>query len=326
MSVARIAFTPGEPAGVGPDLAVRLAQLDWPVELVVIGNSELLQQRAELLQLPLVIRAYQPVQPARPQQAGTLTVCEHALKAKVQPQQLDPRNANYVLQTLQRAAEGCLSGEFAALVTGPVHKGVINDAGHSFSGHTEFFADISHTDQVVMMLATDGLRVALVTTHLPLAAVASAITQAKVARVVSIVASDLKQKWGILQPCILVCGLNPHAGEQGHLGHEELDHIIPAIEQLQQAGLDVSGPYPADTVFQPHYLEQADAVVAMYHDQGLPVLKYKGFGNAINITLGLPFIRTSVDHGTALDIAATNKVDDRSAMLALRTAINMVNK
>src|SRR5690554_6887896 len=176
MSVARIAFTPGEPAGVGPDLAVRLAQLDWPVELVVIGNSELLQQRAELLQLPLVIRAYQPVQPARPQQAGTLTVCEHALNAKVQPQQLDPRNANYVLQTLQRAAEGCLSGEFAALVTGPVHKGVINDAGHSFSGHTEFFADISHTDQVVMMLATDGLRVALVTTHLPLAAVASAIT------------------------------------------------------------------------------------------------------------------------------------------------------
>lgn len=326
MSVARIAFTPGEPAGVGPDLAVRLAQLDWPVELVVIANSELLQQRAQLLQLPLTIRAYQPLQAAQAQQAGTLTVCEHALHAKVQPQHLDSRNADYVLQTLQRAAEGCLSGEFAALVTGPVHKGVINEAGHSFSGHTEFFADISHTEQVVMMLATDGLRVALVTTHLPLAAVSAAITQAKVARVVSIVAADLKQKWGIAQPRILVCGLNPHAGEQGHLGHEEIDHITPAIQQLQQAGLNVSGPYPADTVFQPHYLEQADAVVAMYHDQGLPVLKYKGFGNAINITLGLPFIRTSVDHGTALDIAATNKVDDRSAMLALRTAINMVNK
>ncbi|RUO47575.1 4-hydroxythreonine-4-phosphate dehydrogenase PdxA [Pseudidiomarina donghaiensis] len=326
MSIARIAFTPGEPAGIGPDLAVRLAQLDWPIELVVIANSELLQQRAKMLSLPLKIIPYHSERPPQAQQAGTLTVCELPLGAAVIPQQLNTDNANYVLQTLQRAAQGCLTKEFAGVVTGPVHKGVINEAGHQFSGHTEFFAEISHTEQVVMMLATEGLRVALVTTHLPLVEVPEAITQAKVTRVVEIVAHDLEQKWGIQQPRILVCGLNPHAGEQGHLGREELDHISPAIEALQQAGLHVSGPYPADTVFQPHYLEHADTVVAMYHDQGLPVLKYKGFGNAINITLGLPFIRTSVDHGTALDKAATNNVDDRSAILALRTAIDMVTK
>lgn len=326
MTVARIALTPGEPAGVGPDLAVRLAQYDWPIELVVIANSALLQQRAEALKLPLEIRQYHPQQPAQAQTAGTLTVCEQSLQTIVVPQQLNTDNAKYVLTTLQRAAEGCLAGEFAALVTGPVHKGVINEAGYSFSGHTEFFAELSNTEQVVMMLATEGLRVALVTTHLPLLEVPAQITKAKVERVVRIVADDLNQKWGIQQPRILVCGLNPHAGEQGHLGREEIDSITPAIVALQQSGLHVSGPYPADTVFQPHYLDHADAVVAMYHDQGLPVLKYKGFGNAINITLGLPFIRTSVDHGTALDKAATNNVDDRSALLALRTAIDMVNK
>ncbi|MBR9907818.1 MAG: 4-hydroxythreonine-4-phosphate dehydrogenase PdxA [Gammaproteobacteria bacterium] len=326
MTVARIAFTPGEPAGVGPDLAVRLAQYDWSIELVVIANSALLQQRADALKLPLEIREYQPYQPAQAQTAGSLTVCEQPLRTTVLPQQLNTDNAEYVLTTLQRAAEGCLAGEFAALVTGPVHKGVINEAGYNFSGHTEFFAQLSHTEQVVMMLATEGLRVALVTTHLPLLEVPAQISKAKVERVVRIVADDLNQKWGIQQPRILVCGLNPHAGEQGHLGREEIDSITPAIEALQQSGLNVTGPYPADTVFQPHYLEDADAVVAMYHDQGLPVLKYKGFGNAINITLGLPFIRTSVDHGTALDKAATNNVDDRSAILALRTAIDMVNK
>lgn len=326
MSVARIALTPGEPAGIGPDLAVRLAQYDWPVELVVIANKTLLTERAQLLQLPLALRDYNPNQPAQAQTAGSLTIIEQALGAPAQPQQLNSRNARYVLETLKRAAEGCLANEFQALVTGPVHKGVINEGGFQFSGHTEYFAEISGTEQVVMMLATEGLRVALVTTHLPLKDVPAAITAEKVSRVIEITANDLTNKWGISQPRILVCGLNPHAGEQGHLGREEIDHIVPAIEQLKRAGYQVSGPYPADTVFQPHYLEQADTIVAMYHDQGLPVLKYKGFGNAINITLGLPFIRTSVDHGTALDKAATNKVDDRSALLALRTAINMVNK
>lgn len=326
MSVARIAMTPGEPAGIGPDLAVRLAQYDWPVELVVVADSQMLKQRAKRLQLPLTVISYDASRLAQPQAAGTLTVCDVALNETAQPQQLNTANARYVIDTLSRAAEGCLSQEFGAVVTGPVHKGIINEAGIGFSGHTEFFAEISQTDQVVMMLATEGLRVALVTTHLPLAHVPQHITQHKVLRTLEIVASDMTEKWGIRQPRILVCGLNPHAGEQGHLGREEIEHISPAIAQAQQQGLNVSGPYPADTVFQPHYLENADVIVAMYHDQGLPVLKYKGFGNAINITLGLPFIRTSVDHGTALDKAGTHLIDERSALLALRTAIDMVNR
>lgn len=326
MAVARIAFTPGEPAGIGPDLAVRLAQHSWPVELVAIADPYLLQQRAAVLGLPLQINEYDENQPAQAHAAGSLTVCPITLPSPVVAQQLNPEHANYVVATLQRAGSGCMRDEFAAVVTGPVHKGVINQAGIAFSGHTEFFAELSHTPRVVMMLATEGLRVALVTTHLPLAAVPAAITQQSVTETLRIVAQDMRNKWGISQPRILVCGLNPHAGEQGHLGHEEIDHIIPALQQLQAEGLAVSGPYPADTVFQPHYLEQADVILAMYHDQGLPVLKYKGFGNAINITLGLPFIRTSVDHGTALDRAGTHNIDDSSALLALRTAINMVNR
>lgn len=326
MSVPRIAFTPGEPAGIGPDLAVRLAQYEWPVAWVAIADSNMLQQRAAALGLPLQIIPYDPHQAPQPQAAGTLTVCHLACAAKVTPQQLNNANADYVLATLARAGQGCMTGEFAAVVTGPVHKGVINDAGIAFSGHTEFFAELSQTPQVVMMLATEGLRVSLVTTHLPLKEVAEAITYDKVLRVIEIIDADMKQKWGLAQPRILVCGLNPHAGEQGHLGREELDHIIPAIAAAQQQGIAASGPYPADTVFQPSYLAHADTVLAMYHDQGLPVLKYQGFGNAINITLGLPFIRTSVDHGTALDRAATANVDISSARLALTTAIDMVNR
>lgn len=326
MSIVRIAFTPGEPAGIGPDLAVRLAQHNWPVELVVIASQAMLQQRAATLQLPLTLIPYNQQHTPKAQQAGTLTVCDQTLATAVVAQQLNSLNANYVLQTLERAASGCLTGEFSALVTGPVHKGIINQAGYSFSGHTEFFAEISGTEQVVMMLATEGLRVGLVTTHLPLAEVPKQITCAKVKRVIEIIAADLTSKWGISNPRIFVCGLNPHAGEQGHLGREEIEHIEPAIAELKQQGIDARGPFPADTIFQPHYLREADAIVAMYHDQGLPVLKYKGFGNAINITLGLPFIRTSVDHGTALDKAATDDIDDRSALLALRTAIDMVIK
>lgn len=326
MTVARIAFTPGEPAGVGPDLIIKLAQRAWPVELVVIADATLLAQRAQRLNLPLIIRDYDPQKPAEAQAAGTLTVCHHSISAQVIPQQLNHANASYVLATLARAAQGCLNEEFAAVVTGPVHKGIINEAGIPFSGHTEFFAQQSKTPRVVMMLATEGLRVALVTTHLPLKDVPAAITRTAVEETLTILHADLVTKWGIGKPRILVCGLNPHAGEQGHLGREEIDQITPAIQHLRDNGFDVSGPYPADTVFQPHYLSEADAIVAMYHDQGLPVLKYKGFGNAINITLGLPFIRTSVDHGTALDRAGTHNIDDSSALLALRTAIDMVNR
>lgn len=326
MTVARIAFTPGEPAGIGPDLIVKLAQRAWPIELVVIADASLLKQRAAQLKLPLAIRDYEPNEPAVAQTAGSLTVCHIPLTENVVVQQLNSNNANYVLATLERASQGCLSHEFAAVVTGPVHKGVINQAGIPFSGHTEFFAQHSKTPRVVMMLATEGLRVALVTTHLPLKEVAAAVTRNAVEETLQILHADLAKKWGIANPRILVCGLNPHAGEQGHLGREEIDHIIPAIQSMCEQGFDVSGPYPADTVFQPHYLAEADAIVAMYHDQGLPVLKYKGFGNAINITLGLPFIRTSVDHGTALDRAGTHNIDDSSALLALRTAIDMVNR
>ncbi len=324
MSTVRIAFTPGEPAGIGPDLAVRLAQQNWPVELVAVADADLLIARAKKLRLPLTLRNYDPEQSAYPQKAGTLTVYHVPAAITPQVQQLNSDNGRYVLNTLEVATSGCLNGDFAALVTGPVHKGVINQAGIQFSGHTEFLAERSGTPQVVMMLATEGLRVALVTTHLPLADVPRHISKQRVLDIIRITHQDLRSKWNLPDPKIYVCGLNPHAGEQGHMGREEIDHITPAIKAAQAQGIHASGPYPADTVFQPHYLAQADCILAMYHDQGLPVLKYKGFGNAINITLGLPFVRTSVDHGTALDRAGTNSVDDSSARLALNTAIEMV--
>ncbi|SUC38274.1 4-hydroxythreonine-4-phosphate dehydrogenase [Proteus mirabilis] len=237
---------------------------------------------------------------------------------------LNTANGHYVVQTLARACDGCLNGEFSALVTGPVHKGVINDAGVPFTGHTEFFADRSHCQRVVMMLATDTLRVALATTHLPLREVADAITGELLNEIITILNHDLKTKFGISSPHIYVCGLNPHAGEGGHMGREEIDIIEPALEQLRQQGIQLHGPYPADTLFQPKYLTHADAVLAMYHDQGLPVLKYEGFGRAVNITLGLPFIRTSVDHGTALELAGTKSADAGSFRTALNLAINMI--
>ncbi|RUO75594.1 4-hydroxythreonine-4-phosphate dehydrogenase PdxA [Pseudidiomarina taiwanensis] len=321
--VARIAFTAGEPAGIGPDLLVKLAQQDWPVQLIGLADRNVLLERATQLGLPLTISAYDPSQAAVPHQAQHLTVIDCPSATPVHPGRLDSLNSRAVVASLERAAQGALSGEFSAIVTGPVHKGVINEAGITFSGHTEFFAHISKTPRVVMMLATTGLRVALVTTHLPLRDVADAITPAAVTETIDIVASELQQRFGLQQPRILVTGLNPHAGEQGHLGREELEVITPAIEQAQRAGIAVTGPWPADTIFQPDYLRQADCVIAMYHDQGLPVLKYKGFGDAINITLGLPFIRTSVDHGTALDRAGTAEIHVGSAKLALQTAIEM---
>ncbi|MCY9848026.1 MULTISPECIES: 4-hydroxythreonine-4-phosphate dehydrogenase PdxA [Pectobacterium] len=320
----RVVITPGEPAGIGPDLVIALAQQAWPVELVICADPDLLLSRALQLSMPLALRDYQPGQPAQPQQAGSLTILPIAAPATIIPGQLNVANSAYVVETLARACDGCLNGEFAALITGPVHKGIINDAGVPFSGHTEFFADRSRCDRVVMMLATEELRVALATTHLPLAAVSAAITRQSLHEVITILHHDLQTKFGIAQPQIYVCGLNPHAGEGGHMGREELDVINPALDELRQQGITLVGPLPADTLFQPKYLQHADAVLAMYHDQGLPVLKYQGFGRAVNITLGLPFIRTSVDHGTALELAATGSADPGSFITALNLAIKMI--
>ena len=322
----RIGITPGEPAGIGPDLVIKLAQQDWPVELVVCANAELLLQRAQLLQLPLKLVPYNASNSAKPQQAGTLTVQDFPLAEPVVPGQLNAANGEYVVSTLSYAGEKSISGEFAAIVTGPVHKGIINKAGIPFSGHTEFFALQSNTPYVVMMLATEGLRVALATTHIPLAYVAKAITPDRLVKVISILHQDLQQKFGIQQPRIYVCGLNPHAGEDGHLGREEIDVIIPTLAGLRQQGIDLVGPLPADTLFQPKYLDDADAVLAMYHDQGLPVLKHMGFGRSVNISLGLPLIRTSVDHGTALDLAGSGKADAGSLFHALNQAISLATK
>nr|WP_312412718.1 4-hydroxythreonine-4-phosphate dehydrogenase PdxA [Pseudescherichia sp.] len=324
MNVQRIVITPGEPAGIGPELVVQLAQRDWPMELVVCADPQLLADRASQLGLPLTLLPYDADQPAQLQRARTLTVLPVALRAAVIPGQLSVANGGYVVDTLARACDGCLNGEFAALVTGPVHKGVINDAGVPFTGHTEFFEERSGAPKVVMMLATEALRVALATTHLPLRDVADAITPALLRDVITILYRDLQNKFGIAHPHVLVCGLNPHAGEGGHMGSEEIDTIIPLLEELRGQGMNLSGPLPADTLFQPKYLDRADAVLAMYHDQGLPVLKYQGFGRGVNITLGLPFIRTSVDHGTALELAGQGKADVGSFITALNLAIKMI--
>lgn len=324
MNAHRVVITPGEPAGIGPDLVVRLAQQAWPVELVVCADAGLLVERAAQLGLPLTLRDYSPSQPAEPQQAGSLTVLPVALKTPAVAGELNVLNGAYVVETLARACDGCLSGEFAALITGPVHKGVINDSGTPFTGHTEFFEERAQSRKVVMMLATEELRVALATTHLPVKAVAEAITPGLLRDVIAILHSDLQQKFGIRQPHILVCGLNPHAGEGGHMGTEEIETIIPVLNEMRAQGMHLSGPLPADTLFQPKYLDDADAVLAMYHDQGLPVLKYQGFGRAVNITLGLPFIRTSVDHGTALELAGQGKADVGSFLTALNLAITMI--
>ena len=318
-----VVITPGEPAGVGPDLVLALAQQAWPVELVVCADPALLLERADKLGLSIQLRDYVQGRPAQPQAAGTLTVLPVKTATPVTAGRLDVANSPYVVETLARACDGAISGEFAALITGPVQKSIINDAGIPFIGHTEFFAERSHCDRVVMMLATEELRVALATTHLPLLAVPGAITRQSLHEVITILHHDLKTKFGIAEPQIYVCGLNPHAGEGGHMGHEEIDTIIPALEELRQQGMNLIGPLPADTLFQPKYLQHADAVLSMYHDQGLPVLKYQGFGRAVNITLGLPFIRTSVDHGTALELAATGTADAGSFRTAINLAIRM---
>ena len=324
MNTQRFALTPGEPAGIGPDLCLLLASQHQPHPLIAITSRDLLLERAAQLGVAVSLLPVGPGNwPEQPAPAGSLYVWDTPLNATVTAGKLDKANAAFVLQTLTRAAQGCMDGDFAGMITAPVHKGVINEAGIPFSGHTEFLADLTHTPQVVMMLATRGLRVALVTTHLPLRQVSDAITPERLMRVTRILHADLQQKFGIARPRILVCGLNPHAGEGGHLGHEEIDIIEPTLERLRSEGMDLRGPLPADTLFTPKYLEHCDAVLAMYHDQGLPVLKYKGFGAAVNITLGLPIVRTSVDHGTALDLAGSGKIDTGSLQVALETAYQM---
>lgn len=316
-----LAVTPGEPAGIGPDLLIKLIQQGRPRELIALSDPTLLEQRARILELPLHLRdpSGAPLAP------GELAIIPIKFKANTIPGKLDINNAPAVLACLERASQGCLNGEFAALITGPVHKGIINDAGIPFSGHTEYLADLSNTRRVVMMLTTPGLRVALATTHVPLAAVANTLTPELLEEVLMIVDQGIKASFGIAKPRILVCGLNPHAGEGGHIGTEEQSVIEPVINKLTKKGFNINGPLPADTIFTPKYMEQADVIVAMYHDQGLPVLKYKGFGNAVNITLGLPFIRTSVDHGTALELAGTGKGDTGSLEAAISSAEKMVS-
>ncbi|WP_111980299.1 4-hydroxythreonine-4-phosphate dehydrogenase PdxA [Algibacillus agarilyticus] len=322
----KIAITPGEPAGIGPDLVLTLAQQDWPAQLVVIADENLILARAKQLGIDVDIELYDANVTAKPQRKGLITLLQVDIAEPAICGELNAANGHYVVETLRLACEKNMDGEFDAVVTGPVHKGIINQSGISFSGHTEYFAAQSGTIDVVMMLATEGLRVALMTTHIPLAYVSRAITPERITNIVEILHHDMKTKFGIPEPKIYVCGLNPHAGEGGHLGREEIEVIEPTLDVLRAKGMDLIGPLPADTLFQPKYLKQADAVLAMYHDQGLTVLKYKGFGNSVNITLGLPFVRTSVDHGTALDLAGSGDADSGSFMVALNTAIDMANK
>ncbi len=321
----RIALTPGEPAGIGPDLVLAIAAREQgPVDLVAIADPDLLAARARLLGLPVEIETIGEGAGPSPHQAGVLRVLPEALRAPCIPGSTDPGNAPYVLATLERAARGCLEGRFQAMVTAPVHKGVINQAGIPFSGHTEFLERLTGSEQSVMLLLSGDLRVALATTHLPLAEVPQAITRERLERVLRVLERDLRRHFAIRSPRISVCGLNPHAGEGGHLGREEIEVVGPVLEQLRREGMKLRGPLPADTAFTPPSLAKCDAVLTMYHDQGLPVLKHLGFGGAVNVTLGLPIIRTSVDHGTALELAATGEADPGSLLMAIRTAMEML--
>ena len=321
----RIAVTSGEPAGIGLDLCVMLASHAMPAELVIIGDLDALRHRASTLGLDIDLYGYDPQRHIPHEGDGKLCVLHIPTASPIVPGQLFSDNGAYVLQTLQRAIDGCESGEFDAMSTAPVHKGIINDAGIAFTGHTEFLAEQTGTEQVVMMLVGAGIRVALVTRHLPLTEVSAAITQPLLETTIRILHHDLVQHFGIVDPRILVAGLNPHAGEGGYLGTEEITTITPVLEKLRAEGMTLLGPLPADTLFTPHNLAKGDCVLAMYHDQGLPVLKHASFGGGVNVTLGLPIIRTSVDHGTALDIAGKGTADIGSLLAAIELAIDLAN-
>ena len=321
--IPRLAITCGEPAGIGVDLVLQIAQKSLPAHCVVIADPEVLKSRSKQLGLAIDFIAYDATAERQTSKAGEVTVLPVTCPTPVRAGELDVRNAPYVLQTLDIATNGCLGGEFDAMVTAPLHKGIINDAGIKFSGHTEYLAALTKAPLPVMLLAADDFRVALATTHLPLKDVSAAITKASLTQVIEVLHHDLKTKFGLDNPRIYICGLNPHAGEGGHLGMEEIETIEPVIETMRSQGMDLVGPLPADTLFTQKYLKHADAVLAMFHDQGLPVLKHASFGRAVNITLGLPIIRTSVDHGTALDLAGTGTADSGSLLAAINSAIQM---
>ena len=321
----RIVLTPGEPAGIGPDLTLTIALRAWPAQIVVMADPELLANRAQELNLAVDIQ--RPSSRPRPHQPGSLPVHPVRLRKPARSGELATENATYVLDSLTEAVDGCLRDEYDALVTGPVHKGIINDAGIPFTGHTEYLAQLSQCSRPVMLLAAPGLRIALVTTHLRLAEVSTAIERQNVEEVLTILIRELRSRFGLARPRVNVCGLNPHAGEGGHLGREEMEVIEPALEAVRaRVDAHIEGPVPADTAFTPDRLAAVDAVLTMYHDQGLPVLKHMGFGRAVNVTLGLPFIRTSVDHGTALELAGTGRADPGSLEAALETAIEMAGR
>lgn len=316
-----VAVTAGEPAGIGPDLCAMIAARSLPARVVFISDRNLLAERAAAMGIGFDLPLFE--QPAAAQPVSVLHV---PLAAPVHAGRVDPANSHHVLRTLEIACDGCAAGRFDALATAPVHKGVINDAGIAFTGHTEFLAERLRAPQVVMMLAGGGLRVALATTHLPLRAVAGAITAEGLERTLRVLLADLRQRFAIAKPHVIVAGLNPHAGESGHLGREEIEIITPVLERLRAEGHVLTGPLPADTLFQPERLQGCDCVLAMYHDQGLPVLKYASFGEGINITLGLPIIRTSVDHGTALDLAGSGKARPESLLAAITLAADLARR
>ncbi|EDY87170.1 4-hydroxythreonine-4-phosphate dehydrogenase [gamma proteobacterium HTCC5015] len=323
-STPRIAITAGEPAGIGPDIILAALQQPFCAELVVVADPQVLQARADQLGVSVPFVEWHATHAKEAHDGQRIKVWPIAkCPESVLAGELNPRNAAYVVETLTQAARACLQGTFDALVTAPVHKGVINEAGVPFSGHTELFGELSEAHPV-MMLAAGDFRVALATTHLPLSAVPEAVTPDVLCEVLRILDRDLRQRYNIARPHILVCGLNPHAGEGGHLGREEIEVIEPTLDRLRTEGLNLAGPLPADTLFTPRHLEGADAVLAMYHDQGLPVLKYAGFGRAVNITLGLPIVRTSVDHGTALDLAGTGRAEHGSLVEAIHQALKMI--
>ncbi len=319
----RIIITPGEPAGIGPDITIAIAQQSWPVELLVIADPDVLLQRAEQLNLPLQCHLYD-AKSHRPHQAGSLIVLPVKTKAAVIPGTLNPANASYVIKTLELAASLCLQQEADGIVTGPVHKAIINQAGITFTGHTEFFAQYCGVEQTVMMFMVDQLKVALATTHLPLSQVSAKLTQTHLRSILKVLIKGLQQQFHLTSPRLTVCGLNPHAGEEGHLGREEIDVIEPVLAELRAQGHHLIGPLPADTAFIPTQLAQADVTLAMYHDQALPLIKYLGFDRAVNLTLGLPFIRTSVDHGTALHLAGTGRADSGSMQSAIKILLSSI--
>lgn len=327
--IHRVVITPGEPAGIGPDITIKALQTIWkyPVELVICADSHLLLNRAKKLNIPLKLKPYNKFATPVPTVPGEASILHISLNNTVIAGKLNTKNNTYVIETLKQASEGCIRKEFSAIVTGPINKAIINQEDMSFIGHTEFFTQISKSKKTVMMLSNNKFKIALVTTHIPIVSVSKLITQQSLSDTIIVLTTGLQKYFNILNPKIYVCGLNPHAGESGYCGQEEIKTIIPALNKLRKKNnLNIIGPLSADTIFQKKYLRDADVFLTMYHDQGLPVLKYTGFERSINITLGLPFIRTSVGHGSALALSGTGNAIPSSMIQAISTSINMIRK